>query len=142
MIIQAKETDIPKILPLVERLHDKTMHSDIPFCELSAIKSLLFGIKHAGATVLIDDEYKGILGLNIVGHPCNEKYLIAKEVVFCGERLGVGHELAEAGAKWAKSMGCKELLICLEPHICGKTGFRLYKRWGFTPSIAGFVRRL
>ncbi len=142
MIRQAKISDIPYLLPLIERLHDKTIYSDIPFDEDSVTKSLLFGIQSPAATVFIDNEFQGVIGVSVVGHPVNNNWLTAKEVVFTGERLWVGTQLVNAAVKWAQDMGCKELRLGLEPTVCPKGLSSLYKRWGFTPTFAAFTRRL
>lgn len=143
---QVTEEDIVPLLELGYRFHQESQYRDTPYDPDGVLRIILAPNKIPDKMFIgFDDDYKGVIILQMSTQFFSGQKWAGDQVFYvCPEvrKMGLGHELLEAGAKWAKENGAEDLVILHNAGIGLDSAKQYYEREGFALSGMVFNRKL
>ena len=140
--------DAPRCLELGERFHRESRYREYDFDRDKVLMLFAETTIEPDLLFLVSEDDSGIQGglcLRATEHYFGHDRVARDLFLFVApEKRGARHALAlvDAGARWAKERGCKELVLSSSTGIESERVARFFEKLGFEQTGSVHVRRL
>ncbi len=141
MIREATVDDISALLEMAPRFHAASPWAHIPLNIEKLRTSLLNLITSDGATLLVNDDLSGAIGL-VSGQIYFADAVVVQETFWWCEKPGAGLALLDAAEKWARDTGASHMSMIRLEGLGDDRVDKIYRQRGYVSTEHTYLKGL